>query len=211
MDASNFVEQNRLNFKQRNNFIHKLNELRNENLKLIKWLESKGLEKYVSGFYKLGYIDLESVQSKMLRFEIKDVISYMDGPFPDYQLLVEAVDDLKDGSQRWMIASALYFLFRAFLFVFKWLCKCHSYKSCVHYILTNQFPWVEILQTDCIIVVVFLSSFPVAFTWIRLLSRSSITIQCIVHFASSESIIFSVCYWLLPGSKVMSSRVVAER
>ena len=203
MDASNFVEQNRLNFKQRNNFIHKLNELRNENLKLINWLESKGLQKYVSGFYKLGYIDLESVQNKMLKFEIKDVISYMDGPFPDYQLLVEAVDDLKNGSQRWMIASALYFLFHAFLFVFKWLCKCHSYKSCVHYILTNQFPWVEILQTDCIIVVVFLSSFPVAFTWIRLLSRSSITIQCIVHFASSKSIIFPVCYWLLPGSTVM--------
>ena len=137
MDASNFVEQNRLNFKQRNNFIHKLNELRNENLKLINWLESKGLEKYVSGFYKLGYIDLESVQNKMLKFEIKDVISYMDGPFPDYQLLVEAVDDLKNGSQRWMIVSVLYFLFRAFLFVFKWLRKCHSCKSCVHYILTN--------------------------------------------------------------------------
>lgn len=159
MDVGKFVEQNRLSFKQRNNFIHKLNELRSENLKLTKWLENKGLKKYVYGFHKLGYIDLESVQNKMLRFEIKDIISHVDGSFTDYQLLVEAVDDLKNGSQRWMIVSVFYFLFRAFLFVFKWLRKCQSCKSSIHYcILTNQFPWVVLnwLYYCCCISVRFL-------------------------------------------------------
>ncbi|CAB3984927.1 apoptosis-resistant E3 ubiquitin ligase 1-like [Paramuricea clavata] len=121
LDATNFVEQNQMSFEQRISFINKLNELRTGSLKLATWLESKGLEKYCLGFYKLGYIDLESIQEKMQRFEIKDVTSNMDGSFADYQLLVQAVEELKDGSNGWMIVSVFYFFFHAFMFLFKWL------------------------------------------------------------------------------------------
>ena len=194
LDAKMFVEQNQLNFKQRNSFIHKMNELRSKNLKLTRWLESKGLEKYVSGFYKLGYVDLDSVQNKMLRFEVKDVISYMDGSFADYQLLIEAVDSLKNSSQSWMIVSVLYFFFRVFMFLFKWLRKYHCSFHCyfLYYL-------VLILQTDAIILVVFLSSIALTFTWIHLLSFGSVTIQYSVYFASWQSIISPVSVWLLPG------------
>ena len=112
-----------MSFEQRITFVNKLNELRTRSLKLATWLESKGLEKYRLGFYKLGYIDLESIQEKMQRFEIKDVTSNMDGSFADYQLLVQAVEELKNGSNGWMIVSVFYFFFHAFMFLFKWLCK----------------------------------------------------------------------------------------
>ncbi len=123
LDASNFVEQNKLSFEKRNSFIDKLNELRTKSLKLAEWLESKGLKRYTLGFYKLGYVDLESIREKMQRFQIKDVISSMDGSFADYQQLVQAVEELKDDSNGWMIVSVFYFFFRGFMFILKWLCE----------------------------------------------------------------------------------------
>ena len=123
LDVSYFVEHNRLSNEKRNVFITKLNDLRSKNVKLKEWLKSKGLEKYISGFYRLGYIDLESVQTKMLRFDIKDIITTVGGSFTDYQLLIQAVEELKDGTNRWIIISILYIFFRVATFLFKWLCK----------------------------------------------------------------------------------------
>ena len=129
LDADNFVEKNNLNFKRRNIFIEKLAELKTRSLKLTKWLDSKGLKRYNSGFYKLGYIELDSVQEKMQRFEIKDVVNSMDGSFSDYQLLVEAVLELKNASNSWMIVSVFSFFLHAIMFLLKWLCEYYFCAS----------------------------------------------------------------------------------
>ena len=124
IDASYFINQNNLNLKQRNIFINKLNMLRDKELELKLWLESKGLGKYLVGFLKLGHIDLEYIEKKMLGSEIKDVISSMDGSFADYKLLVEVTAEVRRSSSHgWMIVNVFYLFFQIFVFLFRWLCK----------------------------------------------------------------------------------------
>lgn len=144
LEPRDFVEQNKLSFEQREIFASKLNELKTNSFKLKKWLQSKSLEEYISGFYKLGYTDLDSVRERMLRFEIKDVISRMDGSFSDYQLLVEAVDELKEGSNGWIIVSVFYFFFHALMFLFKWIRKylCNDERVFPLLLVKNRRLWL---------------------------------------------------------------------
>ena len=144
LDVQNFVEQNNLSFKRRKIFVNKLIELRTRSLELTKWLDSKGLKRYSSGFHKLGYIELESVRERMQRLEIKDVINSMDGSFADYQLLVEAVQELKNASNSWMIVTVFFFFFNIIMFVLKWLCKYHY---CENYL--NKFYVYEPAHLSC--------------------------------------------------------------
>lgn len=131
MDVVSFVEQSKLTLEQRHALTSKIEELKIMNRKLQEWLKSKELEKYIFGFHRLGYISVESIQKKMQRFEIKDVISTMDGSFSDYQRLVEAVRELKVGPKTSIIVSALYFFIEAFTFLFKWLSKYRMLCFCL--------------------------------------------------------------------------------
>ncbi|XP_028409718.1 LOW QUALITY PROTEIN: apoptosis-resistant E3 ubiquitin protein ligase 1-like [Dendronephthya gigantea] len=122
IDVSYFIKQNNLNLKQRKIFINKVNMLREKELELKLWLESKGLGKYLGGFLKLGHVDLEHIQKKLLGSEIKDVISSMDGSFADYKLLVEVIIEVRrNSSQGWRIVSVFYLFFQTFMFLFKWI------------------------------------------------------------------------------------------
>lgn len=131
VDLEEILQSNQLNSKEKWFFTKKFKAIKMANNNLISWLKSNGLEKYINGFYKLGYTDIESVKERMDKAEVNKIIASFEGSLAEYELLIQALMELKENSDGWIVVQVIFFVFQIFMFLSKWICK--YYKQFFHF------------------------------------------------------------------------------